>query len=134
MNMPAPTPTGAELVGRIRQRACELGFTHTSRFAAPLAPKNPTTWLRMLESVDRPNATTVARIEALLAGQEVPPPRYARARAPRGAHGALGGSGQARLDPAKVPPPIQRDPCTWCGTRADFGCKHQPATTPEAFA
>lgn len=69
---PDPGPTGAELADAIRRRAHELGIAVTI-FARPLSP-HPQTWLSQLERARRPQPHTLARIEALLAGNPVSAP------------------------------------------------------------
>ena len=101
--------------------------------AALLAPSNPTSYLSTLAAAGMVKTRTLERIEALLEGRELPPPKGRLGRGMRAAHSARRMC-TAADDAEATPEPINRDPCTWCGTRADIGCKHQPASTPEAFA
>jgi hypothetical protein len=50
-----------------------------------------------------------------------------KVNAARGMKGALKQAGRPKLPPA---PPVEammadREPCSWCGVRADYGCRHQ---------
>jgi hypothetical protein len=115
--------TGAEIVTAIRRRADELGIP-VGDFAAPLSP-NIYTWLRQTEQAATPKAHTLARVAALLAGQEVPPPppnNFQKGSRQPQRHRA---TAEPRYD--AVPEPLTRDPCFRCGTRADLGCQCRSA-------
>lgn len=113
--------TGGELVRAIRRRAYERGMT-VSAFAAELSP-NVMTWLRQTENAAAPKPHTIERVKALLEGRPVPPaPANNFQKSPRSAPTMRPEPGPA-LD--NCPPRVDRDPCTWCGTRADVGCSHQ---------
>lgn len=108
--------TGAELARRLRLRAASLGIS-VNTFCAPLGG---TGFVSQLQRAAAPKPHTVARIEAFLAGSPLPPRRgYQR----------LHENGRAfdYSRPADPPPPVDRDPCFQCGTRADIGCKHRRA-------
>jgi hypothetical protein len=128
-----PPPSGAELIARLRAAADKRGM-ELRDYALPLAPANIISWLSAVEGAARPKDSTVSRIEALLAGVDVPSPGYRRGQGREGTITVLRRVHPEGIDAATVPAPRHRDPCTWCGTRADIGCKHQPASTPEAFA
>lgn len=65
-------PTGAELANAIRAEAERLGVSISS-LAAMLRPNNPNKFIEQLELSQKPTASTVARIRALLAGEPLPP-------------------------------------------------------------
>lgn len=112
--------TGAELVAAIRSRARDLGQP-IAQFGRPLSP-NIASFLTDLERAATPRPHTVARVQALLDGTRPPAPRsYIRQpSADRPINYA-----QRDPKPEDVPAPIERDPCFYCGTRADLGCRHQ---------
>lgn len=68
----AAHPTGAELVHSLWEAARVRGVT-LGELAAPLS-YNPQRYLRQLRWAARPKPATVARVEALIAGRELPPP------------------------------------------------------------
>lgn len=123
--MTPPVITGASLTNAIRRRARELGEP-LHRFAAPLS-NNVETWLHQLEQAQRPKPHTIARVQALLAGEPVPPPptNSLQNRAQLRAGPRVVPVAGRNPDPADVPSPIHREPCFRCGIRADIGCKHQ---------
>lgn len=113
--------TGAALGHRLRM-AAKAANTPLADFLRPLWPRDALGYLRQLEGSEMPRATTVARVEALLAGKRVPPPPITRdpARAAPPVHYSPG-----TRAPNSHPQPVTRDPCPRCGIRADIGCKHQ---------
>lgn len=112
--------TGRDLVDRIRRRAIELRVP-IATFAAPLST-NASRWLWQMEQAERPKPHTIARVEALLAGREVPPPPANNFQASPRKPAVQYASG--RRDPENYPAPVDRDPCPFCGTRRDLGCRH----------
>ena len=108
----------------IRRRAYELGMS-VSAFAEPLSP-NAMTWLRQTEKADSPKPHTIERVQALLDGREVPPPPVNNFQAsPRASATTMPECGP-KLD--HCPPRVARNPCFYCGTRADLGCRHRRKT------
>lgn len=112
-------PTGRELADAIHAAARAAGMTPNA-FIKPLRSSDPTKWLRQLAEAKTPKPHTVDRVHALLAGEPVPPPpannfqlyphRPAVAR--------------VMPTPEKLPDPVDREPCFFCGIRADIGCRH----------
>lgn len=112
--------TGTDLVEAIRERASELGIP-VKDFAAPLS-RDPYQWLKQTRMAQQPKQHTIARVKALLAGEPVaPPPANNFQSVPRGPKIL---NIRTSFDPATVPDPVDRDPCFWCGIRADVGCSH----------
>lgn len=102
-------PSGAECVAAIDRAAAARGVT-TLNLVRHLSTQ-PNGWLRQIGGARRPSAETLERIRALLAGEAIPPrPRH----------------GPPVLHLAPRAPPVTRDPCFFCGTRADLGCRHHP--------
>lgn len=65
-------PTGADLAGAIRSEAERRGVT-IATLVSELRPGHPSKYLEQLQLSQKPTASTVARIRALLAGEPVPP-------------------------------------------------------------
>lgn len=114
-NVPAAPagPTGAELVARVEAAAAAAGQS-LSQFARPLGGSGILPGLR---KAAKPTSATIARIEALIAGEFVQPParkgNSPSAASPEAA--TLQSLGTNRID---------RDPCPRCGVRRDLGCRH----------
>lgn len=115
--------TGADLVAQIRAAAHRAGIT-LERFAAPLSP-NVSRWLRQTEAALQPKPHTIQRVNALLGGLPVPPPPPNTFQTHPRREIMLHVERGPALDAA--PPPVDREPCWNCGTRADLGCRHRPA-------
>lgn len=131
---PAQAPTGAELVDALRAAAVRRGQT-TSDLAKPLA-KQPASFLDQLGRSVRPKAATVARVRAVIAGEDPGPAPATNSR-----RSALKKSATSLVDSRLAPQPdapiaerVDRDPCVMCGVRTDIGCHHTrsaaPATPP----
>jgi hypothetical protein len=123
---PPGPPSGAELAQAVRNRAAQLRQP-VRQFAAALS-SDPLTWLDQVAIAQRPKAHTVARIEALLAGQPVPPAppnnfQRQRVLTQRPFAVTIADRDMVRSEP--LPPIVERDPCFLCGIRADIGCRHQ---------
>lgn len=73
--------TGAELVDAVRHRARQLGVP-ANRFVSALT-NQPASWFRQTEAARRPKPATIARVRALLAGDEVSPARPDEVQAER---------------------------------------------------
>jgi hypothetical protein len=110
-----PGVTGAELAAAVHREAKRRGL-RIEDFAAALSCR-PTGFLRDLRRAQQPRRATIARIEALLGGRDVPAAPERRNEAP-----------SPPLD--LCPPPVDRHPCPRCGTRADIGCRHLWSAAP----
>lgn len=99
----------------------------THALAGALSP-HPHKWLFQLRIALRPKPATIARIEALIAGEEIPlaPPNNFQAK-PGGSASARYVAERYRPREEELPPPVFRDPCPRCGVRADIGCPHSHA-------
>ncbi|WP_156840270.1 hypothetical protein [Novosphingobium aquimarinum] len=64
--------SGADLVGLIRLCAKQRGVSEASLFSQ--LSRHPDTWRDQLAIAKRPKPATIARVEALLAGREIPSP------------------------------------------------------------
>ena len=121
-------PSGKALLDALVDAAAAGGVPPVE-FAAPLS-STPRTWLLRLRKTACPQTATVERVRALVEGRPVPAgkPDTApwRTEALR--------TGSAGIVPLPhVPPtaPVERDPCFYCGTRADLGCAHRRPSRPE---
>lgn len=76
---PAEAPTGADLFRLLEAEADRRGLT-VNRFIRPLAI-NPGPYLANLRKAKRPKPETVARVRALIAGEDVPEPAWKQERA-----------------------------------------------------
>ena len=106
--------TGAQLLAALEQRAGELGLPLTD-YVRPLTPK-PADFIRIMRRSQQPVRLTFDRVEALLGGAPIPP---AQTKSPAHPH--------LDKDSGRMPDRVDRDPCRYCGTRGDIGCKHQIA-------
>lgn len=108
--------TGAQLLAAIEQRAAERGVPLKDYVRA--LNTDPRKFIMVMRRSKGPIGLTFDRVEALLNGKPIPPaqrkPRTLTQPVERGPVGP-------------VPDPIDRDPCRYCGIRADIGCKHQRA-------
>jgi hypothetical protein len=126
---PAPRiPEGAsgrEVAAIVRTAAAEAGVPLVA-FLAPVS-KHAQTWIYQLGIARLPKPHTIARVEALLRGDPVPPPpinNFQKSGDPRPPfHVAHRGPPAASIPPRIAP----RDPCPRCGVRADYGCRHSRA-------
>lgn len=126
-------PTGQQLVDAIHDYARQT--QQTPMQVSRALSNDSSTWLRTLASANRPLPRTVERVRALLAGASVPPPRRYKAPVVR----LREPTEQIRWAEERIPvrtlvmpdpsdprrPAFSREPCTYCGTRGDLGCKHQ---------
>lgn len=112
--------SGADLVRAVREKARALGVP-LRQFAAPLS-SSVDQWLKQTELALEPKPHTVARVQALLEGRPVPPPPPNNfQKSPRRPTGVIV---REMVDAASVLEPVDREPCFFCGVRADVGCKH----------
>lgn len=113
-----PLTQGEILTLAIAQAAGKAGVPIT-KFARPLSP-NLRQWIKQLRFARNPKPATVARIEALIAGQPVPPPPANNFQAsPRKPATVIV---RTNRDPIPTSAPVDRDPCFRCGVRGDIGC------------
>jgi len=110
--------TGARVVAVIEEAARQAGVS-VCTFVRPLASQ-PATWIEQMRHAQQPRPGTIVRVNALIAGTEIPAPAQGHFRSsdksdrpePRSAlHGTM-----------PVVAPISRDPCWFCGVRGDIGC------------
>lgn len=125
-------PSGEALVEMIAARAAELGKT-PAEFARPLTTKDSVaSWLAQLSLAVRPKRITVARVEALIAGRDIPPLPAETMRVRSCARVTVTSSGESpALDESRR---VDRDPCPRCGTRRDIGCRHTVQALRVGFA
>lgn len=107
--------TGAQLLAALERRAGELGVPLTD-YVRPLTPK-PADFIRIMRRSQQPVRLTFDRVEALLGGAPIPPPNTRSRAQPHHDHEPGPSS--------RMPDRVDRDPCRYCGTRGDIGCKHQ---------
>jgi len=104
--------TGEELAAHIHAEAMERGML-ISHFLAPVYPTNPAAAFTRIKQALRPTLATVERVNVVLTRKAV----------------MLHARVLVRHNPpapvANQPTYVDRDPCFYCGTRADIGCRHQ---------
>ncbi len=114
--------TGAELADAIEREAERRDMTAVE-LASSLS-RWPGKWLYQLRIAARPKPATIARVQALLAGEAVPP-------APPNNFWRNGPPAPPAVrvwrepPPEALPPRVYRDPCPRCGVRGDVGCSHR---------
>lgn len=132
--------TGADIIVLLRSAAERRGVSLCG-FVGPLT-RHPNHWLDQLGRARQPTARTRDRVAALIEGRPIPG---------LGESGSVGAQvaleaeewGARRLlarntGTVKSPVPglrsalgpdaaaVDRDPCPYCGTRGDIGCRHKP--------
>ncbi len=123
--------TGEQIMLLIVAEAGRRGRTARA-LVAQLSPE-PDHWIAQFRRAHRPKPSTLARIAALLAGEPVPPPppnnfqKRPYRLTPRTL--AVG----CDRDPPANRPRVDRDPCFFCGTRGDIGCRHQRTMSQSAM-
>lgn len=122
---------GAMLHARLAAAAREQGIG-LKTIAQRIVPNGTSNWLKALLISKRPTVETVARIDAAIANEPIPPSIKTKYQAPRQV---------VRPDPVPAPKVevekkpeeevgiaelnfIDREPCQWCNVRADIGCRH----------
>ena len=139
-------PTGEQITAAIRAHA-EASGTPLYTLVRQLS-EYPNRWLTQLEAAQKPKPATIARVEALLRGDPVPPPPENRIWSRATPHRfPFEHRTVAEVMPPPAPPPTQprrptpsspvfisfdrrppaasREPCPRCAVRGDIGCAHQ---------
>ena len=119
---------GAMLHARLAAAARDQGIG-LKTIAQRIVPNGTSNWLKALLISKRPTAETVARVDAAIANEPIPPSIKTKYQPPRQVE---------RPAPVATPEPkedeeeigvaalnfVDREPCPWCNVRADIGCKH----------
>lgn len=104
--------TGRAAIAAIEAEAARRGVS-ACQLVRSLSPM-PSSFLNMVSLAARPKASTIARINAALAGEAPIPPRAYQRRDPiRDCSGPT---------IAATTPRVSREPCFRCGVRSDIGC------------
>jgi len=108
--------TGAELAAHIEKEAAMRGLS-PSKLLAQIYP-NPAASLNTIRRARQPTINTIAKLNRILSSKVMMARADERTNA---AHMQRLATIATKVDPVYV----DRDPCFYCGTRADIGCRHQ---------
>ena len=119
--IPAPhipdTITGAELAALIEREAAARNIRPAVLVDG--LSSQPYRWLTEVRSASRLRPHTILRVRALFSGGPIPPGQPNGVTAPRRRPDHF-----VARQPETAPAPVNRDPCQFCATRADLGCRH----------
>jgi len=123
MGMIPSNVSGAELAALVESEARRRGQSPAD-FASALS-RWPGKWLAQLRIAETPKAATIARVQALFDGAEVPPPppNNFQKNGPPSAPATLVRPGPSAVGLPRV---LDSAPCVRCGVRPDVSCRHRP--------
>lgn len=100
--------TGRELIAELQHHADRAGIP-LLELARNFNRSNPSSFVRTVSMAARPRASTVLRVRALIAGEDI---------------AASFGEGEGEIIELPARAAVFREPCFRCGVRGDIGCGH----------